>query len=152
MKLHMLWIVGFALCAAGCVEKEQATPEPDDEPAVTAPPGEPAASETTAAEDEDPPDEEFLRHMHAHADHLDDINFALEDEELERAKIPAYWLSRHEEVGAIPADWQPYLVGMRDAARAVENAPDLTTARAAVERITEQCQGCHAAAGINTDQ
>lgn len=151
MKLHMLWIVGFALCAAGCVEKEQATPEPDDEPEMTAPPAEPAAAETPATEDENLPDEAFLRHMHAHADHLDDINFALADEELERAKIPAYWLSRHEEVSAIPADWQPYLVGMRDAARAVENAPDLAAARAGAERITQQCQGCHAVAGVETD-
>ncbi len=151
MKLHMPWIVGFALCATGCVEKEQATPEPDDEPVMTAPPVEPAAAETPAAEDVDPPDEAFLRHMHAHADHLDDLNFALADEELERAKIPAYWLSRHEEVSAIPPDWQPYLVGMRDAARAVENAPDLAAARAGAERIAQQCQGCHAAAGVETD-
>ena len=41
-----------------------------------------------------------------------------------------------------------YLAGMREAARAVEGAADLETASAASERITEQCQGCHAAAGI----
>jgi len=152
MKLHMLWIVGFALCATGCVEKEQAVPEQAEETQMTPPPPEPAAAELPAAEDESFPDDAFLRHMHAHADHIDSLNFALADDDLEGAKTPAYWLSRHEEVSAVPAGWQPYLAGMREAARAVEEATDLATARAAAERIAEQCQGCHAVAGVRTDQ
>jgi hypothetical protein len=96
-------------------------------------------------------DEAFLQHMHEHAEQLDDLNFALADDELEKAKVPAYWLSRHEEVGDIPADWQQYVVGMREAASAVEVAPDLVTARAAAEGITRQCQGCHATAGVKTE-
>jgi hypothetical protein len=51
-------------------------------------------------------------------------------------------------VDGIPSAWQPHLSGMRDAARDVENAPDLETAHAASMRITRQCQACHAAAGI----
>ena len=35
-----------------------------------------------------------------------------------------------------------------DLAQAVEEAPDLEAARAASERINENCQGCHEAAGV----
>jgi hypothetical protein len=38
---------------------------------------------------------------------------------------------------------------MREAAQAVEEASDLQAARAAAERISDQCQGCHAAADVN---
>jgi mono/diheme cytochrome c family protein len=62
--------------------------------------------------------------------------------------VPAYWLSRHDTVTGIPPQWQPFVVGMREAAAAVGDAPDLDTARAAAERITGQCQACHAAAGV----
>ena len=65
--------------------------------------------------------------------------------------MAAYWLSRHETVNGIPADRQPYVVGMREAARNVEEATDLMAARAAAEGITQQCQGCHVASGVETD-
>jgi hypothetical protein len=138
MKYHILWIVGFALCMTGCAEKEQAAPEQDDTLEMATPVAEPAVSF----------DEAFIQHMHAHAEKLDDLNFSLSDGELEKAKLSAYWLSRHETVGGVPADWQPYIVGMREAARAVEDAPDIMAARAAAERISQQCQSCHVAAGI----
>jgi cytochrome c556 len=38
---------------------------------------------------------------------------------------------------------------MRKAAQAVEEADDLKGARAAAERINDNCQGCHDAAGVN---
>ncbi|MDH3266843.1 MAG: hypothetical protein OEM25_07755, partial [Gammaproteobacteria bacterium] len=93
----------------------------------------------------------FIEHMHRHAEEIDNINIALADGDLAAAMNPAAWLSRHDPVGGIPDDWQPYLIDMREAARAVESAPDLETAHAASIRITEQCQGCHAAAGIIGD-
>lgn len=133
MKLHILWIAGFALCAAGCAGKV------------------PAAAESPESFDYGLPGNSFLRHMHAHAERLDDLNFALADDDLVRAAIPAYWLSRHKTVDGIPAGSQKYVRGMRDAARDVEAATDLVAARAAAERISEQCQGCHAASGIRTD-
>jgi mono/diheme cytochrome c family protein len=37
---------------------------------------------------------------------------------------------------------------MREASLDVEKSTDLESARAAAERITEQCQGCHTAAGV----
>jgi mono/diheme cytochrome c family protein len=60
-------------------------------------------------------------------------------------------LWRHDRMSDVPTEWLPYLVSMREAARAVENAADLETARAASNRITEQCQACHAAAGITSN-
>lgn len=143
MKLHILWIVGLTLCLMGCAEKEQASPEQNDMTGMNAPPPEPAA-----AEEKSVADEAFIQHMHEHAEKLDDLNFSLSDEDLETAKMSAYWLSRHETVSGVPADLQIYVTGMRDAASAVENAPDLEIARAASERISQQCQNCHAAAGI----
>ena len=87
--------------------------------------------------------------MHAHAEQLDNLNFALADDDLEGAMTAAYWLSGHQEVSGLEEEWQPYLTGMRKAAQDVEEATDLEAARAAAERINEQCQGCHAAAGVN---
>lgn len=143
MKLHLLLIVGFALSVTGCGKKEQAAPEPADEAQSTAPAVEPVPAEKKSYQYAG-----FLEHMHTHADQVDEINMALADGDLDAAKGPAAWLSRHEQVGGIPAAWQPHLDGMREAASDVENAPDLETAHAASMRITRQCQACHAAAGI----
>ena len=148
MKLHVLLIVGFALSVMGCEQQEQAAPEQTDEAQTTAPAAEPIAAEDPATEKKSYQYDGFLEHMHTHADQIDNINIALADGDLDAVRKPAAWLSRHDPVSGIPADWQPYLDGMREAARAVESAPDLETATAASIRITEQCQGCHAAAGI----
>lgn len=93
----------------------------------------------------------FLKHMHRHAEKLDELNFALADGDLEAARTPAYWLAKHETYDDIQPDWLPYVNGMRTEAAAVESAPDLETASVAALRITAQCQGCHAAAGVITE-
>lgn len=93
-------------------------------------------------------DQGFIKHMHQHAEKLDDLMFALADGDLERAATPAYWLSQHETVDGIPEEWQHYVINMRNAAYEVETAGELETARAAAEQITVQCQECHAAAGV----
>ena len=142
MKLHVLLIIGFALSVTGCEKKEQAAPEQVEEAQTVAP----AAELMVDKKSEE--FEAFLRHMHTHADQVDEINMALADGDLDAAREPAAWLSRHEQVSGIPPAWQPHLTGMRDAARDVENAPDLEAARTASLRITRQCQACHAAAGI----
>jgi cytochrome c556 len=155
MKLHSLLIVGLALCITGCAEKKEPAPEPQ-----AAPPAEPVAAESPAvekapaaeeapAEEESARDADFIDHMHAHAEQLDNLNFALADDDLEGAMTAAYWLSGHQEVGGIKEEWRPYLLGMREAAQAVEEASDLDSAKAAAERINAQCQGCHTAAGVN---
>ena len=147
MKLHSLLIVGLAVCISACGKKEP----PAQESAVEAPPpaAEPVAEEAPATQAESKRSEEFIDHMHAHAEQLDNLNFALADDDLEGAMTAAYWLSGHQEVEGLDEAWRPYLVGMREAAQAVEEAGDLDTARAAAEQINEQCQGCHEAAGVN---
>lgn len=148
MKLHVLLVVGFAAGIVGCAEKEQAAPEQVSEMETAMPPVQPEAA---AEQVEDWRDSAFLDHMHAHAEQLDDLNFALGDEDLEAAMTPAYWLSRHETVSGLPADLQPFVDGMREAAREVEEADDLAAAHAAAKRISAQCQGCHAAVGVVTE-
>ena len=151
MKLQLLLIVGLALFVTGCAEKKEPAPEPTAETAPepqAAAPAEPA-TETPPAEEEAVRDEAFIDHMHAHAEQLDNLNFALADDDLEGAMTAAYWLSGHQEVSGIKDEWRPFLEGMREAAQAVEEAGDLEAARAAAERINDNCQGCHDAAGVN---
>ena len=142
--MHAILIVGLAICVSACAEKKEPAVEPQ-----AAAPAEPAPAETPAVEEESARDAEFIEHMHAHAEQLDNLNFALDDGDLPRALTAAYWLSGHQEVSGIREEWRPYLTGMREAAKAIEEAKDLETARAAAERINEQCQGCHTAAGVN---
>jgi hypothetical protein len=136
-------IVGLAMCVMGCAEKKE------PEPAVAPQAAEPAPAEPPAVEEERVRDAEFIDHMHAHAEQLDNLNFALADNDLPGALTAAYWLSGHQEVSGIREEWRPYLNGMREEAKAIEEAKDIETARAAAERINEQCQGCHTAAGVN---
>ncbi len=151
MKLHALLMVGLALCITGCAEKKEPAPEPGVEQQA-APAAETPPAETPAAGEESVRDAEFIEHMHAHAEQLDNLNFALDDGDLPRALTAAYWLSGHQEVSGIREEWRPYLNGMREAAKAIEEAKDLEAARIAAARINEQCQGCHAAAGVSNQQ
>ena len=86
--------------------------------------------------------------MHVHAEKLEALNFALADGDLEAAKESANWLSTHDTESEIQSDWLPHLYRMRAEAEAVEAAPDIEMAQAAAQRITVQCQQCHAAVGI----
>ena len=139
MKLHVLLIIGFALSVTGCENKEQAAPEQAAESMAT---------EDPVAEKKSYYFDGIVKHMHTHADQVDLIDIALDDGDLEAAKLPARWLWRHDRMSDVPTDWLSYLVSMREAARAVESATDLETARAASKRITEQCLACHTAAGV----
>ncbi len=154
MKLHMLLVIGFAAGIVGCAEKEQAVPGQGSEteaatPAVTEAPA--VEPEATAAQTKEWIDSAFMDHMHVHAEQLDDLNFALADGDLEAAGMPAYWLSRHKTVGGLPSDLRQFVIRMREAARAVEEADDLVAAGAAAEQISAECQGCHAAVGVVTE-
>lgn len=155
MKLQTILLIGFAAGIVGCAEKEQAAPQQESEmdpaavteaPAVEeAPADEP---DTTLAKIESWRDENLLDHMHAHAEHLDDLNFALDDGNLEQAMTSAYWLARHDTVQGLPDTLQPFVDNMRKAARAVEAAEDIETARAAAQKIGIECQGCHTATSV----
>ena len=142
MRIIALFTITLAMSLAACSKQEPAAPETpasDD----TAAPAEQAAPEVTETK------QAFINHMHMHAEQLDDLMFALADGDLEGARTPAYWLSRHDAVEGLSEDLQIFVVTMREAAFAVEEAPDLETARAAAEKISAECQGCHDAAGVS---
>lgn len=143
MKLQSLLIFGLALCLTACAEKKESAPEPAAEPTPEPQAAPPAPIEQSSR------DEAFIDHMHAHAEQLDNLNFALADDDLPGALTAAYWLSGHQEVTGIQEEWRPFLEGMREAAQAIEEANDIDEARVAAERINENCQGCHDAAGVN---
>jgi hypothetical protein len=138
MKLHALWIICLAAAIAGCAASENTAPQ--------------AGPKSAAEQSKEWQHSAFVDHMHAHADYLDDLNYALDDGDLERAKTPAYWLSRHKEVSGLPKDLQPYLKQMHVAAEDVGAAQDLDTARAAARRIAAACRACHKAAGVAIPQ
>ena len=146
MKAHAFWITAIALSLAACGRQEQPEAQQAESAPATAPAVEAEAPEAAAPAAE--VNQAFVDHMHAHAEQLDELMFALADEDLEGAMTPAYWLSRHQTVGGIPVEWQDHIVGMRKAALEVGAATDLESARAAAERISESCQGCHTAAGV----
>ena len=154
MKLQLLLVVGIAIGLVACAKKEEAVPAPVDKPD----PATPAVTEAPAAEAQtEAPEGEYdwrssdlLDHMHKHAEQLDELNFALDDGDLDGAMTPAYWLSQHDTVSDLPSELQVYVYRMREAASAVEQADDLETARAAAQRVGEQCQACHTATGVDT--
>lgn len=137
MNMRTLLIVVLALSVTACTGEDQASPEAADEALAT------------TVEIEQQANAEFLEHMHRHAEYLDALNMALAEGDFDAAMTPAYWLSRHDEVDGIPAEWRPYLESVREAAGDVEDSADLESARAAAEPITAQCQGCHTAAGVD---
>lgn len=147
MKIQSLWIIAITLFFAACSKQKPA--EPQVPAADTAVPAQEAAAAATMDEGEPMFDAAFISHMHEHAEKLDDLMFALADDDLVGAATPAYWLSQHEAVDGVPEEWQHYLTGMRNAAFEVETAEDIGTAKAAAEEVSKQCQACHAAAGVS---
>jgi hypothetical protein len=150
MRSRTLWVFAAAACLGACGKQP-----PAEDAAVEAPADEPVVVEQATAADEAVPaelvfDQAFIDHMHVHAERVDELMFALEDGDLDAARSPAAWLSRHQPEDRIPDEWLPYLEAMQKSARAVENATKLETARAAAEQISVYCQECHTAAGINT--
>jgi cytochrome c556 len=141
MRIIALFTIVLAAGLAACSKQEPAAPEqPVSDPT--------AAVEEAAAETPDI-NQAIVDHMHKHAEQLDDLMFALADDDLEGAGTPAYWLSRHDTIDGLPEDLQIFVVTMREAAFAVEEATDLEAARAAAEDLSAQCQGCHDAAGVS---
>lgn len=141
MKTSLLWTAAIGLCLSACSEPQPPAP-------AEAPPAPVAEASPEPSEPKAEVTHEFTNHMHAHAEQMDELMFALADGDLEGAMTPAYWLGRHKTVRGVPDEWQHYVAGMREAALAVEAADDLETARAAAEEISKQCQGCHTAAGV----
>ena len=139
MNVRMILIAGVVLGALGCAREEPPAPADSGQP-----------PDTVAEETQTWKTDALIQHMHLHANQIDKLNLALAEGDFDGAMTPAYWLSRHNEVDGIPVELQQYIEGMRAAAREVEESTDFDTARAAAERITVQCQGCHAAADVDT--
>lgn len=146
MNVRTLSIIVIAACLGACGDGSP-DPQPSEGPEAPAPAAE-ADAAGAAPELDIAVDEAFIDHMHAHADQMDDLMFALADDDLDGTRTPAYWLSRHEMASGLPEELHEYVSGMREAAGAVEVATDLETARAAAEEIRVHCQGCHATAGV----
>lgn len=141
MKIKSVLIIGLALSLVGCSGKEQAAPVQESSA--------PVATAESAADEDTMGTTAFLEHMHHHASQLGQLDAALAMGSLNAAQRPAYWLAGHDEISGVPADWQAYIDGMRDGAKAVESAADIAEAQAAAERIEDSCRGCHTAAGLD---
>ena len=141
MKVQTLFMTSCAVCLVACSKQEPVEPEQPETGSSDAPVQEMVTEPLF--------DQAFVDHMHAHAEQLDELMFALADDDLDGALTPAFWVSRHDAVAGVPEEWQQYIIGMREAASAVEAAADLDAARAAAEDISAQCQACHTAAGLN---
>ncbi len=168
MKLHMLLLIALTVGLAACAEKEQVAAPTESEmeapeaAAVEMPEAEAleavedevmdeveSGSDATLADVQEWRTEALLDHMHAHAEQLDDLNYALADGDLFRASTSAYWLAKHDVIEGLPDELQPHVAGMRDAARAVEEAEDIETAKAAAKRVGDACQACHEATDVS---
>lgn len=139
MNYRLACVLTMSLALSACSGGE--TPPESAQPKAPPP-------EAATAEPEVVVDDAFLDHMHAHAEMLDEINYALADDDLMASVTPAYWLSRHDAVKGIPDAWKPYVIEMRKAAADVESAENLEAARAAADRVAAQCSACHVAAGV----
>ena len=110
MKTRMFWTFALASCLIACGKQppaDEAPVEPAaEEPVVAAEPAPAEPVPVESAADEPAFDQEFLDHMHAHAERVDELMYALDDGDLDGAKAAAYWLSRHKTVDGIPDECQ----------------------------------------------
>lgn len=148
MKIRTCLTIWLSVFTIGCGEQEPIATAQDADASVAS---ESISSNLSATEAAGMGSEMFIRHMHNHATHLAGLNDALAAGDLEAAKTPAHWLLRHEEVTEFPDALQPHIDAMRDAARAVAEAADISAARSAAQRITESCSACHLTAGVDVD-
>ena len=143
MKHSFLLMIGLALFVAGCAQEESADTAAAADEAVAA-----AADLAPWETDDSWRDAGFMQYMHMKAEKMDEVNFALADDDLEAAKEPARWLATHDTYAEIQSEWLPYQYAMRDEAQNLVAASDLATARATAERINARCQACHEFIGI----
>ena len=96
-----------------------------------------------------PEAEQVAAHMEDHFAKADELQRAVIAGDLAAAKAPAEWIVDHAEMPNMPAEWEPYLPPMRDAARVVAGATDLVTAAKATARMGAACGTCHRALGAH---
>ncbi len=107
------------------------------------------SDDTTPAEPSPAPPSALATHMNRHSEQFEALNDALAAGDLDAVAAPAWWLARHEPSSELVPDWQDHLAAMREAASDAEAATDLATARAAVERLSQTCNGCHTDADVD---
>jgi hypothetical protein len=90
------------------------------------------------------PSEALKPHMRAHFAAASAIQRATVSGQLEQAKQEATWLLAHDEPSQL-ASWTPYVDEMKSSARAILDAPDLTSAAVGVSQLGRVCSRCHQA-------
>lgn len=88
--------------------------------------------------------EAVTMHMGKHFSRLLDVRDALVAGRLEQARPHARWIAEHRPE-AMPADWLPFIVEMRDAARTVADAETLERAAMGTGVLARSCGACHLA-------
>ena len=86
---------------------------------------------------------EVATHMHEHLDKISEIKTQIIMGNLDRVVEPATWLAEHESVSGLPKNFEPYVELMRNYARQVLDAPNLSAAAVAVSRMARTCGNCH---------
>jgi len=87
--------------------------------------------------------------MEDHFAKADELQRAVIAGDLAAAKAPAEWIAKHAGMPNMPADWEPYLPPMREAAEVAAGATDLVTAAKATARMGAACGKCHKGLGAH---
>jgi mono/diheme cytochrome c family protein len=68
--------------------------------------------------------------------------------DLEGAKAPAQWIVDHQEITGLPSGTEGQVSAMKDAARSVAAAPDVSTAAKGAAALVGACGDCHSTAKV----
>ena len=130
MRAPIALLALVVACKSGG-DKPADKPPPDPGPEAAPQPATPA------------PDAASLKqHMQGHFTAIREIERALVDGDLAKAKERAGWLAAHEPHDAT-AGWQPHMDAVRTAARALTGAADLAGATELAANLGGECASCH---------
>jgi len=88
-------------------------------------------------------------HMHEQLTRISTIKSAIVAGKLEDVREPATWLADHETATGLPAEFESYVIQMRNYARYVIEAQDLASAAESVSEMAKTCGNCHLVNGVN---
>ena len=89
--------------------------------------------------------EALAAHMQEHFIQAKAIQEAVIDGDLGGLRSAAQWVADHQAAEDLPEGWEPYVAGIRSAARQALEATDVSTAATAAATIAENCGSCHLA-------
>ena len=101
---------------------------------------------------QDPPEtttSAIADHMHQHLARISSIKSSIIAGDLEAVREPATWLAEHETIPGLPEDWQSFIDQMREYARQVAKARNLTVAAESVSEMARTCGTCHLVNGLD---